>query len=526
MKSEAEIKERMEESNTPGASIAYFTPGKPISPKVLGTTDMHTGQFPVDVESDTIFGAASLSKPVFSYLVLKMIGDQKILANKNSKEPFTLDTPISKIYPIEDFYKNDSATKVSKEFAEEGAKITPRMVLSHTTGIPINGASTFDFTPGTAYAYGNMALRYLQKALEKEQNKSLEALAKEDVFNPLGMTHSSYVPGGKTARDCNAANSLSTTPSDYAILITAWMQGCGMISMSDTPTLENQSKSATSNYILTKEDLFYYNKLDNKLSVFKLDASKLEGLHKIFSTGAEEKLNNSLSPIGNLSDEALKQITAITGHSSINPTLQEAFKPQISLQKDQWALDMGVSDNDTKHLEWGLGFGLELDDAGKVTSAFHTGDMDQWRGWVAMDMKSKSGVVYFANGNESLNHSGHGYGHVLAELIVKPVVELKHTFNWFFQKFGLARNVEPGWKENETADTARIGAYVRSHLKTNESDTLDNARERMAQFKNPVADLRRGASASTDVINANVETKSSSPSPLQTTLKPKFPGED
>ena len=87
---------------------------------------------------------------------------------------------------------------------------------------------------------------------------------------------------------------------------------------------------------------------------------------------------------------------------------------------------MGVAEEDRQHLAWGLGLGLQLDDTGEVTTAFHSGDMNQWRGWVAMDVKAKSAVVYFANGDDAKNGSGQGYGHVLADLIVSPEVELTH----------------------------------------------------------------------------------------------------
>jgi CubicO group peptidase (beta-lactamase class C family) len=123
-----EIEERMRKGEVPGVSIAYLD-SKNIEPVVIGTTDVHASTPHVPVEQDTVFGAASLSKPVFSYLVLKLIADKK-LSTADGK-PFDLDTPISEILPIEEFYGKE----VSSEFSVEAKKITPRMVLSHTTGL-------------------------------------------------------------------------------------------------------------------------------------------------------------------------------------------------------------------------------------------------------------------------------------------------------------------------------------------------------------------------------------------------------
>lgn len=553
MKYKEEIDDRMIKGGIPGASIAYFKPGEPIRPEVIGKTDVYFETPGAKVEPDTKFGAASLSKAVFSYLVLKMISDKKFT------KPFTLDTPISEILPIQDFYKNDLGKEVSKDFIEEANKITPRMVLSHSSGIPINGAPRLEFPPGTAYSYGNTALYYLQKAIEKDQNMSLEKLAKAEIFQPLNMTHSSFVAPGSTEDKSHAANTLHTTPSDYALLTSAWMQVCGLIKMSENPTNENQKDSITSRYILTETGFFYYNKLDNTLHQIKLDQSKLEELQDRFAEVTEDK------PINSLSDEQLAEVTSVTEHTHKNETLHEAFKPQISLMTDQWAKDLKVSDKDRQHLAWGLGFGLQLDEQGKVTTAFHSGDMNQWRGWVAMDMETKSSVVLLANGNEELNKSPHGYGHVLAELIVGPEVKLEHAFNWFFQKFGLAKNVEPGWKEGEEERTAVIGKYVESRLSAlNSSAELkktlvmeptrkDNLSDLGNESEDRAMTLEHKHSTETNKVAPTgqeitqrfksrvleeirpvdpVATESqqgkehSSPSPFQTTLKPKLPGED
>ena len=460
----AKIEERMSKGEVPGVSIAYLDAKKSISiePVVIGTTDVHSSTPHIPVEQDTVFGAASLSKPVFSYLALKLIADKKL--STTDGKPFELDTPISEILPIDEFYGKE----VSSDFSVEAKKITPRMVLSHTTGIPINGAPRVDFEPGTQYAYGNTALYYLQKAIEKQTGQSLETLAQEEVFRPLGMTHSSFLPPvkeGSTPQPI-AANSLHTTASDYARFAAAWMQekNCSLIQMPVVPTPENQKDATSSRYILTETGFFYYNKSKGSVQEIELDeaGSKLAELHRQFSDVTEDR------PIERLSDKALSEITIITGHT--NP-LQEAFRPAIPLTEDQWAIDMGVAEKDRQHLAWGLGLGLQLDDTGEVTTAFHSGDMNQWRGWVAMDVKEKSAVVYFANGDDAKNGSGHGYGHVLADVIVAPEVELTHGLDWFFQKFGVSRDVEPGWKAKEEADTARIDTYVRSRLSSPTGET-------------------------------------------------------
>ena len=452
--SEKKIKDRMEIARIPGVTIASVDGKGTVNPRALGRTDIAYSSTPLPINSETIFGAASLSKPVFSYLVLKLIDTNKLPAVEGKL--FDLDTPLSKILPLETFYKDVFNVELSKSDAKKANVITARMVLSHTTGIPISGAPKFDFEPGTEFSYSGMPFIYLQKIIEKQTGKSLESLAQEEVFKPLNMEHSSFMPPtrphsmahtessrAKVRVRPNApltppvsANSLHTTASDYALLVSAWMN----------------------------------------------DPSN---------------------------------------------TMQAAFKPHVSLMKDKWAEVMGVSEGDRKHLAWGLGFGLELDDAKKPIKAFHTGDMNQWRGWVAMDLKTKSAVVYFANGR----HHKDANGHVLADVIISPEVTLNHAPNWFFQKFVFARNVEPGWQDREKANMIHIGKYLSktTHGATVDADSDSTARmlrtmpSHISTKPEPVTkatDEIKSEPVSSESDDANAASHKS-PTPFSRTPKPR-----
>ena len=131
-----------------------------------------SAQTPLD--AGTIFEAASLSKPVFAYLVLR-------LADRGE---FDLDRPLSEMleYP-----------RLAHD--ERYKRITGRIVLSHGTGLPNWGGEklTLQFDPGTAYGYSGEGFVFLQKAIERVTGRSLEELARREVFQPLGMTRSSFV---------------------------------------------------------------------------------------------------------------------------------------------------------------------------------------------------------------------------------------------------------------------------------------------------------------------------------------------
>ena len=134
---------------------------------------------------------------------------------------------------------------------ERYKKITARIVLSHGTGLPNWGGEqlTLRFEPGTAYGYSGEGFVFLQKVLERVTGRSLDELARREVFRPLGMTRSSFVwqerfagdaaygkdwlwnvaPANRyTEAEANAAASLLTTATDYAKFVAAVLTGRGL----------------------------------------------------------------------------------------------------------------------------------------------------------------------------------------------------------------------------------------------------------------------------------------------------------
>ncbi len=211
----------------PGISVAVIRDGQVYW---TGTSGRPDPSDPAQVKSETVFQAASLSKPVFSYIVLRL-ADRGVI---------DLDKPLATYLPYPRL-----------EHDERYRRITARMVLSHTTGLP-NWASgedhiPFKFSPGESWGYSGEAFVYLQKTVEKLTGTPLADLARREVFEPLGMSRSSFVwnpefesgaamgvdAAGKVQRtnrrqEANAAASLLTTARDYARFLVAVLAGRGL----------------------------------------------------------------------------------------------------------------------------------------------------------------------------------------------------------------------------------------------------------------------------------------------------------
>ncbi|MGQ3892364.1 serine hydrolase domain-containing protein [Legionella sp. CNM-4043-24] len=138
-----------------------------------------------EVDNNTQFPASSLSKIVFTYLVLQLVREGHI----------KLDEPLHNILQNERFM-------VDGQYPDKASQLTARHVLSHTTGLPNFGAGSDLSSPllfsesglGKEYSYSGEAFLYLQKAIEKKMGKDLETLAQEYVFKPLEMEHSTFLP--------------------------------------------------------------------------------------------------------------------------------------------------------------------------------------------------------------------------------------------------------------------------------------------------------------------------------------------
>lgn len=215
------VPELMRAGDVPGLSIAVLRDGKLFWSGAFGVANPSTG---TPVGPDTIFQAASLSKPVFAYLVLRL-ADRGVLG---------LDTPLVTYLPYE-------------RFADDRAsRITARMVLSHSTGLPNWGGDKLKlaFNPGERFSYSGEGFFYLQKVVEKLTGTPLAELARREVFVPLGMNRTSYVwlsePAAAGVDDygdvqtidpkqaANAAASLLTTAGDYGRFLLAVVTGQGL----------------------------------------------------------------------------------------------------------------------------------------------------------------------------------------------------------------------------------------------------------------------------------------------------------
>src|SRR5262245_45118276 len=167
----AELQQLMDEALVPGAAAAIVRDGHLA--EVAGCGVRHV-RSPLPVDAYTVFDAASLSKPVFAYLVLQLVDQGKL----------KLDTLLAD--HLQSYIVDDP----------RAASITSDHMLSHSACLPnwrnLDYPLRTYFQPGERFSYSGEGFLYLQRVIEAVAGERLDGLAQSLVFGPLGMNRSSF----------------------------------------------------------------------------------------------------------------------------------------------------------------------------------------------------------------------------------------------------------------------------------------------------------------------------------------------
>jgi CubicO group peptidase (beta-lactamase class C family) len=174
-----------------GGTMAIIQQGEIVWRRAFGVQDGASG---MPADDDTIFEAASMSKPVFAYTVMKLVENGVL----------DLDRPLTE-YVSERFVSGDARLDL----------ITARQVLSHTSGFQdIRSGSNplrIHFAPGEKWLYSGEGYAYLQSVMTAltghvDQGEcstyeadlivcgtDFDAYMKANLLEPFGMDLSTYV---------------------------------------------------------------------------------------------------------------------------------------------------------------------------------------------------------------------------------------------------------------------------------------------------------------------------------------------
>ncbi len=161
----------------PGLSVAKVEAGSVKWSNALGRRDATDRSANAQkVNSETVFEAASLGKPIVAIAILSLVDRGELSLDEKAHS-------IVELKGLIDSRRTD---------------ITLRMLLSHSSGLSFN-QPRLESKPGTRFSYSTLGFRYLQQIAEKKLGTSLEDWAQRTLFQPLQMNRSSFVYAEKFA---------------------------------------------------------------------------------------------------------------------------------------------------------------------------------------------------------------------------------------------------------------------------------------------------------------------------------------
>ena len=206
----------MQKLGVPGVSIAVIKDFEIQWSRGYGIADVTSG---AKVTADTLFQAASISKPVAAMAVLKAVQDGR----------FSLDQDVNTIL---------TSWKVPASEFTKRQPVTLRGLLSHTSGtddgfgfpgykpgapVPtpvqiLNGEPPSNVRsvvigrePLTAFKYSGGGITLVQLLMTDVMKRPFADVMRDTVLTPLGMAHSAYEQPLSPERDRNAARAHDRT---------------------------------------------------------------------------------------------------------------------------------------------------------------------------------------------------------------------------------------------------------------------------------------------------------------------------
>jgi CubicO group peptidase (beta-lactamase class C family) len=204
----------MDRFHVPGVSVAVIRDFEIHWAKGYGVADVENG---TRVDADSVFQAASISKPVTAMAALRAVQDGR----------FSLDDDINTIL---------KSWKLPASEHTRRQAVTPRALMSHTSGLgdgfgfpgyhpssprptvveilngskPSNvGAVLMEREPFAAAKYSGGGVTMMQLALTDALGKPFPEIMQSLVLGPIGMMHSAYDQPLSADRDRNATRAHS-----------------------------------------------------------------------------------------------------------------------------------------------------------------------------------------------------------------------------------------------------------------------------------------------------------------------------
>lgn len=350
----------MELATLPGLAMAVVQPEKPLWQYSLGLANAKTES---RITPNSLFPGCSLGKPIFATLVLRLAQDGMLDLDR----------------PLNSYLKDDLLT------GEWGDRVTPRHVLSHTTGLP-NWRGTDDqkltptFEPGTRFNYSGEGFFHLGRVVEHITGEGFEALMQERILKPLGMNSTTYL----------------------------WLPDANERLVAGHRGLDP-----------------FYNR-DLAIAVFKIIQLSNQPLsfwtYETISSALVKQSIRKAPPVANefVPNVAFSLLTTVSDYARFLKALVDPHDSTLGLSTATRTRMMSPVSHVNSALSWGLGIGIE--EVKGEQYLWQWGDNGGWKNFILAHPPSQTAIAVFTNG---------GNGQRINERVLKAATGFDHpVFLW------------------------------------------------------------------------------------------------
>jgi CubicO group peptidase (beta-lactamase class C family) len=210
----AALQEQIDRHEIAGAVTMVVSKDRVLHLETTGLADVAAHK---PMQADTMFWVASMTKPITATAVLMLQDEGKL----------DVHDPVAKYLPEFANLKTPSG---------QPANLTLIQILTHTSGlgeaggpaareaktladlVPLWLAAPMQFEPGSRWSYCQSGINAAGRVVEVVSGMSFDAFLKKRLFQPLGMTSTTFYPGAsERARQVTAYAKNATTGSLEAV---------------------------------------------------------------------------------------------------------------------------------------------------------------------------------------------------------------------------------------------------------------------------------------------------------------------
>lgn len=193
---------------TPGCAIGVVKGNKLVYESYLGLSNL---RYSVPIDERTVFNIGSISKHITAALLFQLEGENKLSKNDTLRkfypngppwfDKITLNHLLLHQSGLPD-YLNDLETRIKLAYS---VGKSPELIGQLAIGLPITSDKTFgyvlkliegmhgpSFEPGSQTSYSNTGYLFLADILENVSGTEFRDLAKQKLFEPLGMNSTTF----------------------------------------------------------------------------------------------------------------------------------------------------------------------------------------------------------------------------------------------------------------------------------------------------------------------------------------------